>query len=391
MLRGDDQLFNCPSNVSISGAPLSVDGKPNSPPQSTFTAEAEMHWLDDSLAVSAYFTVAQYPSELWRISTFPQLSTRDLVNSVIDKVGLRRAIALHVGANLVTFCVPAVAKILHSLGHQCLCRSSVENTTTNVEDWLRQKVDLAVPECQWHAGSTPYARVNYLMALVQEVFRTLPISWSEAVTQSEDGNAVDGSLECIAQAVRSAKLEPQVMLGTWAAENMFPITKPMNTPERWEQQPPKRFDERNSLPRTGGQEDGNDGFSSQDSQHAGREGLSALRMSIHWRLIAVLAAYEAGEDDAISVGSTVGDLDKIPDRRKVIASQLLSGMLLGDIDKGWKLTSTDASSVDASCKPNVRSSRAPAPEYDMTRHPVDGSLGDKNVNSRKRRRSYRSG
>jgi hypothetical protein len=46
------------------------------------------------------------------------------------------------------------------------------------------------------------------MVLVEEVFRTLPVSWDDAVSQSEDGETVRDALACIAQAVRSAKLEP---------------------------------------------------------------------------------------------------------------------------------------------------------------------------------------
>lgn len=46
--------------------------------------------------------------------------------------------------------------------------------------------------------------------------------------------------------------------------------------------------------------------------------------------------------------------------------------------------------ANASPRSRVRRSRAPAPEYDMTRHPVDGTLGDRVVSSRKRKRSQRS-
>ena len=91
---------------------------------------------------------------------------------------------------------------------------AARDTNANIVDWLNQQVGLAVPEYQWHAGATPYARVNYLMVLVEEVFQTLPVSWDEAVGQSEDGETVRDALKCIAQAVRSAKLEPQVVLGT---------------------------------------------------------------------------------------------------------------------------------------------------------------------------------
>ena len=78
-----------------------------------FTAEAQAHWLDDSLAVSAFFTARQYPGELWQLSSFPYLSTRELVDRVLNKKSLRRAMALQIGANIVTHCVPAVANILY--------------------------------------------------------------------------------------------------------------------------------------------------------------------------------------------------------------------------------------------------------------------------------------
>jgi hypothetical protein len=190
--------------------------------QGDLTAEAQAHWLDDSLAVSAFFTARQYPIELWQLSSIPFLSTRELIDRVLDKTSLRRAMALQIGANVVTHCVPAVANILHREDGRCLCRLPVGTTNADIVDWLNQQVGLAVPEYQWHAGATPYARVNYLMLLVEEVFRTLPISWNEAVGQSEDGETVRDALKCIAQAVRSAKLEPQVVLGTWAARNMIP-------------------------------------------------------------------------------------------------------------------------------------------------------------------------
>lgn len=84
--------------------------------QGNFTAEAQAHWLDDSLAVSVFFTARQYPSELWQLSSFPYLSTRELVDRVLDNKSLRRAMALQIGANIVTHCVPAAANILHREG-----------------------------------------------------------------------------------------------------------------------------------------------------------------------------------------------------------------------------------------------------------------------------------
>ena len=60
------------------------------------------------------------------------------------------------------------------------------------------------------------------MVLVEEVFQTLPVSWNEAVGQSEDSETVRDAIKCIVQAVRSASLEPQVVLGAWAARNMIP-------------------------------------------------------------------------------------------------------------------------------------------------------------------------
>lgn len=214
--------------------------------QSGYTVEAQTHWIDESLAVSAFFTARQYPSELWQISSFPHLSTRELLDHVLDKKDLRRAIAFQVGVNVVTHCVPAVANILHRVGHQCLCRQSVQESTADVVNWLSQQVDSAVPECQWHAGATPYARVNYLMVLMEEVFRTLPISWSEVVAQSEGGGTVKNALKCINQAVRSANLEPQVMLGAWAAQNMIQDLQVSDQQTRSESQSTGNWDERNS-------------------------------------------------------------------------------------------------------------------------------------------------
>lgn len=191
-------------------------------PQGGLTADAGAHWLDDCLAISAFFTARQYPSELWQLSSFPLLSTRELVDQVLDKKSLRTAISLELGASIATHCVPAVANILHRAGHQCLCRRSVENSDAEVADRLHQQLNLAIPEYHWHAGATPYARVNYLMLLAEEVFVTLPISWDEAISHSECRDTLRNALKCIAQAVRSANLEPQVMLGAWAAKNMLP-------------------------------------------------------------------------------------------------------------------------------------------------------------------------
>lgn len=243
------------------------------PPKCESTAEARTHWLDESLAVGAFFTVRQYPSELWQVSSFPHLSTCELVDRVLDKKGLHRAIALQVAASVVTHCVPAVANILHAVGHQCLCRPSVGTAATDVADWLSQQVGLAVPECQWHAGATPYARVNYLMVLAEEVFRTLPISWNEAVAWCEDSGVVRDALRCIVQAVRSARLEPQVMLGTWAAENMI---SNLQVPDQQEHPDSRSADRRHSGSPESLRTRENDSstiLSPPDSQHAACEGL----------------------------------------------------------------------------------------------------------------------
>jgi hypothetical protein len=216
------EAFAPATGVEVNDTPHAICAPTDGLPQGGPTAEAQAYWLDDSLAISAFFTARQYPDELWQLSSFPHLSTRELVDQVLDKKGLRRAIALQVGASVVTRCVPAVANILHRVGHQCLCRLSTGNTDADVADWMSQQLDLAVPEYQWHAGATLYARVNYLMVLVEEVFQTLPISWNEAIVQCEGRDAVRNALKCIAQAVRSAKLEPRVILGAWAARNMIP-------------------------------------------------------------------------------------------------------------------------------------------------------------------------
>ena len=217
-----NQVFAPASTAEVHDTPQATSAHTDDLSQGDYTAEAQAHWLDGSLAVSAFFTARQYPDELWQLSSFPYLSTRELVGRVLNTTTLRRAIALQIGANVVTHCVPAVASILHREDRRCLCRLPLRDTNTDIVDWLNQQVGLAVPEYQWHAGATPYARVNYLMVLVEEVFQALPVSWNEAVGQSEDGETVRDALKCIAQAVRSAKLEPQVVLGAWAARNMIP-------------------------------------------------------------------------------------------------------------------------------------------------------------------------
>lgn len=210
------------TGVQFDGSAYATGAPTVEMPQGGPTAEAGAYWLDDSFAISAFFTARQYPPELWRLSSFPHLSTRELVDQVLDKESLRRAISLELGASIVTHCVPAVANILHMIGHQCLCRRSVEISDAKVADWLDQQLDLAVPEQHWHAGATPYARVNYLMLMAEEVFMTLPISWEAAISHSKCRDALGDALKCVAQAVQTANLEPQVMLGAWAAETMLP-------------------------------------------------------------------------------------------------------------------------------------------------------------------------
>ncbi|GAB7335640.1 hypothetical protein MBLNU13_g07959t2 [Cladosporium sp. NU13] len=236
--------------------------------------------------------------------------------------------ALQIGANVVTHCVPAAANILHREGRQCLCRLPARDTNADIVDWLNQQVGLAVPEYQWHAGATPYARVNYLMVLVEEVFRTLLISWDEAVSQSEDRETVRNALKCIAQAVRSAKLEPQVVLGTWAARNMIPDLHVFQQERLWGSETMDR--------------------KSEDNPHA--------------------------------LGTSEGD----------------EGTILSPLDSqgAWTYRRPLKTKQDLlqthRRKPKARRSRAQAPEYDMKRHPVDGTLGDRVVSSRKRKRSQRS-
>lgn len=222
LLIGDGHLLTSSLGEEGDGGTYPTDTLTRNLLESDCATEAQAHWLDNSLAFSAFFTVSQYPNALWQTSSFPVLSTVELVDRVLDKKGLRRIIALQVGANIVTHCVPVVAKILHDLGHQCLCQSSVENVGSKVQDWLRQQVDAAVPELLWHAGRTPFARANYLMVLVEEIFRTLPISWTDAIAQAEDGDVLSHALQCINQAVRCAEVEPQAVLGVWAAKHMIP-------------------------------------------------------------------------------------------------------------------------------------------------------------------------
>jgi hypothetical protein len=214
------RAFAPTTGVEFNDTPHVVSPPTDDLPQGNFSTEAQAHWLDGSLAISAFFMARQYPDRLWQLSGFPHLSTRELVDRVLDRKGLRRSIALQLGVSVVTHCVPAVANILHREGHPCLCRLSSTNTSADVVDWLSQQVDLAVPEYQWHAGATHYARVNYLMVLVEEVFQTLPVSWNEVIAQFKSEDTVGNALGCISQAVRSAKLEPQVILGAWAAKNM---------------------------------------------------------------------------------------------------------------------------------------------------------------------------
>lgn len=107
-------------------------------PQGDFIAGAQAYWLDDSLALSAFFTARPYPNELWQLSSFPHLSTCELVDHVLDRKSVRRAIALEVGASIVKHCVPAVANILLEVGHQCLCQLSVDNSSAHSSHWLRQ-------------------------------------------------------------------------------------------------------------------------------------------------------------------------------------------------------------------------------------------------------------
>ncbi|GAB7335639.1 hypothetical protein MBLNU13_g07959t1 [Cladosporium sp. NU13] len=304
-----NQAFAPAISVEVNDTPQATGAPTDDLLQGDFTAEAQAHWLDDSLA---------------QLSSFPYLSTRELVDQVLNKKSLRRAMALQIGANVVTHCVPAAANILHREGRQCLCRLPARDTNADIVDWLNQQVGLAVPEYQWHAGATPYARVNYLMVLVEEVFRTLLISWDEAVSQSEDRETVRNALKCIAQAVRSAKLEPQVVLGTWAARNMIPDLHVFQQERLWGSETMDR--------------------KSEDNPHA--------------------------------LGTSEGDEGTILSPLDSQGARLLRPIARGD--------------VQGTPRPKARRSRAQAPEYDMKRHPVDGTLGDRVVSSRKRKRSQRS-
>lgn len=227
----DNHSFASTSSAELSDVPYTVDALTQNLLRSDDETKALSNWLDDSLALSAFFTASQCPYKLWQTSNCPSLSTHDLVDQVLDKKRLRRTIALQLGADIAKHCVPAVANILHSLGHECLCRRPAQDNTTQVADWLRQQVDFAVPEYLWHAGRTPFAKAHYLMALVEEVFRTLPISWSDAMVLAEDGETLSHALDCITQAALSAKVEPQAVVGAWAAKNVISaarISMPQN-------------------------------------------------------------------------------------------------------------------------------------------------------------------
>lgn len=295
----DDPSLNSSLDWEGDGAPYNINSSIQNLLQSDFPAEAQSHWLGDSLAFSAFFTASQYPNALWQTSSVPVLSTRELVDRVLDGKGLRRVIALQIGANTVTHCIPAVAKILHSLGHQCLCQSSVENDTTKVEDWLRRQVDVAVPELLWHAGRTPFARANYLMVLVEEIFRTLPISWSEAIAEAEDGHVLSHALKCINQAVNNAEVEPQAVLGVWAAENMIPVAHVLSQ---------QHADPASQAPALEAcQSDESLIPSPPESECTACLGSSCLWNLVDERLTAAVETAIADDDDAKSVGSPSSD------------------------------------------------------------------------------------
>jgi hypothetical protein len=327
-----NQAFAPAISVEVNDTPQATGAPTDDLPQGDFTAEAQAHWLDGSLAVSAFFTARQYPGELWQLSSFPYLSTRELVDRVLDKKSLRRAMALQIGANIVTHCVPAVANILHREDRQCLCRLPVGDTNTDIVDWLNQQVGLAVPEYQWHAGATPYARVNYLMVLVEEVFRTLPVSWDEAVGQSGDGETVRDALKCIVQAVRSAKLEPQVVLGTWAARNMIPNLHGSEQERLLGSETMDRKSEDN--PHALGTSEGDEGaiLSPPDSQGAVCRGSYHPYHLASWRLTTVVDVQESIEDETRLVPDTQWEDGDFQDRSREAMSRALQGTLLNILD-----------------------------------------------------------
>lgn len=59
-----NQVFAPASTAEVHDTPQATSAHTDDLSQGDYTAEAQAHWLDDSLAVSAFFTARQYPDEL---------------------------------------------------------------------------------------------------------------------------------------------------------------------------------------------------------------------------------------------------------------------------------------------------------------------------------------
>ncbi|KAM0714770.1 hypothetical protein Q7P37_009234 [Cladosporium fusiforme] len=127
----DDHSLNSSLDWEGDGALYNINSSIQNLLQSDFPAEAQSHWLGDSLAFSAFFTVSQYPNALWQTSSVPVLSTRELSEAIAE------------------------AEDGHVLSHALKCiNQAVNNAKVELQAVLGQHADLAKSECTAYLGSS---------------------------------------------------------------------------------------------------------------------------------------------------------------------------------------------------------------------------------------------
>lgn len=194
---------------------------PDIAPDQTMAADITAFNLDDSFFVSIKLPrVIETPFKLFDITANPQLSMSTFVSLGLDSGDFQKELMMQSAVACVAITLEVTADILHPSRWDSE-DGPQRGPTSRARSQLIYWVERAVPEFAFHAGSTPYARVHYVMTLLEHFVVSLPIAWAEILACAENDRSAMLARSHIVEAVKRNN-QPQASLSHWALTNLFP-------------------------------------------------------------------------------------------------------------------------------------------------------------------------
>jgi hypothetical protein len=195
---------------------------PNIAPDQTTSANITAFHFDNSFFVFIELPkVAETPCKLFDITANPQLSMSTFVSLGLDSRDFRNELMMQSAVACVASSLKVAADILHP--GRCDSENGVQRgPAISARSQLLCWTEKAVPEFAFHAGSTPCARVHYLMTLLEHFVASLPIALTEILAGVEHDRSIMLARSHIVGAVRSDSHQPQASLSDWALTNLIP-------------------------------------------------------------------------------------------------------------------------------------------------------------------------